>query len=143
MFCPEDQTPLALADWSGHPIHRCPQCEGVALPGTLLREVRAFAALELHKQQDHTAHALACPVDGKMMKELAYKDVALCACPQCYGLWLDAQHMPRLAALVAPSGTPDLSKIGQSLGTLNDAGPGSRVLGVLGVLGHGPGAIAP
>jgi len=92
----------------------------VAVPGTLLREVRAFAALEMHKQQGVSAAALACPVDGQTTKALSYKGVALCACPQCYGLWLDAEQLTRLLALVAPPTVPDLSRIGQNLGTLRD-----------------------
>lgn len=120
LLCPVDRAALAVAAWNDHAIHRCPQCLGVAVPGTLLREVRAFAALEMHKQQGVSAAALACPVDGQTTKALSYKGVALCACPQCYGLWLDAEQLTRLLALVAPPTVPDLSRIGQNLGTLRD-----------------------
>jgi Zn-finger nucleic acid-binding protein len=130
MLCPVDDTQLAPGSLGGHRIHHCPQCLGVSLSGTLLREVRAHAALQLHKQGD-TAGARPCPEDGRAMKALDYKGVTMCACPQCLGLWLDAGQLSRLLALVEPSKQADLSKIGQSL----QAMPGNSAFDNLGGLG--------
>jgi Zn-finger nucleic acid-binding protein len=114
MLCPIDDAQLAPGSFNGHQLHRCPKCLGVSLSGTLLREVRAHAALQLHKQAD-TAGIRPCPADGKAMKPLNYKGVAMCACPQCLRLWLDAGQLAQLLELVEPPKQEDLSKIGLSL----------------------------
>jgi Zn-finger nucleic acid-binding protein len=118
MLCPVDNTTLQTASFGAYPIHRCPQCLGVSVKGDVLREVRAYAALELQKQQGVAATVRPCPHDGKAMKSLGYKGVAMCACQQCLGLWLDAGQFSRLLDLLEPPKQADLSKIGQSLPTI-------------------------
>lgn len=120
MLCPADDSPLTVASVGGHLIHRCPQCLGAALSGTSLREVRAHAALQMHKQADSPGNQ-TCPADGKAMKPLNYKGVAMWACPQCLSLWLEAGQLSRLLELVQPHRPADLSKIGQHLGTMSDS----------------------
>jgi Zn-finger nucleic acid-binding protein len=115
MLCPLDRSPLAESSFEGHPIHRCPQCSGVSVSGSLLREVRAHTALELHKGQGDASVALTCPSDGTAMKGLEYKKVPVCTCPQCFRLWLEPGTLSRLLDIVAPPRQEDLSRIGHSL----------------------------
>jgi Zn-finger nucleic acid-binding protein len=114
MLCPVDDAQLTAASFGGHQIYRCPQCQGVSLSGTLLVQLRAHTALQLHKQRDSVG-VQPCPVDGQSMKPIDYKGVAMCACRQCLGLWLEAGQFSRLLELVEPPRQAELSKIGQSL----------------------------
>ncbi len=126
MLCPVDDSELLVASFGGYPIHRCAQCLGVAVSGSLLRDVRAYAALEMHKKQGDAPSVRPCPTDAKAMRALEYKGVAMCVCKQCLGLWLDAGQLSRLLELMGPPKQEDLSKIGQSLTTMrSSAGPSS------------------
>ncbi|WP_187358797.1 TFIIB-type zinc ribbon-containing protein [Pseudoduganella aquatica] len=69
-------------------------------------------ALQLHQQRD-SAGVQPCPVDGQAMKPIDYQGVAMCACRQCLGLWLEAGQFSRLLELVEPPRQADLSNIGQ------------------------------
>ncbi|MDR7048585.1 Zn-finger nucleic acid-binding protein [Duganella sp. 3397] len=88
LLCPADDTPLQASASSGYGVHRCPQCLGVSVAGSVLPAVRAHAALTLHQQPDQPARVRPCPHDGKMMKPLPYKGIEMDACPECRGLWL-------------------------------------------------------
>lgn len=121
MLCPVDDSPLVVASYEGYPIHRCPQCLGVSVSGSLLRDVRAHTALGLHKGQGDTSLARPCPSDGTAMKQLAYKRIPVCACPQCLRLWLEAGTLSRLFDVVAPPRQEDLSSIGQSLSEMGNS----------------------
>jgi Zn-finger nucleic acid-binding protein len=126
MLCPVDDSELLVASFGGYQIHRCTQCLGVSVSGNLLRDVRAYAALEMHKKQGDVQSVRPCPTDAKVMKALEYKGVAMCVCPQCFGLWLGASQLSRLLELVGPPKQADLSKIGQSLTTMRSSvGPSS------------------
>lgn len=118
MLCPVDDSELKAASFGGYQIHRCPQCLGASVDGTVLRDVRAYVALELHKQHGTAASVRPCPKDAVAMKTLCYKGLALCACPQCLGLWLDAGQLSRLLELAGPPRQTDLSTIGDSLATI-------------------------
>jgi|SRR5450830_320600 len=118
MLCPIDGSELLITSVAGYNIYRCAQCSGVAVGGNLLRDVRAYAALKMHKTQADTPTDRHCPTDAKAMKALEYKGVKMCVCPQCLGLWLDVGQLSRLLELVGPPKQEDLSKIGQSLTTL-------------------------
>jgi len=111
MLCPADDTPLAASASNGYEVHRCPQCLGVAVAGNVLPAVRAYAALELHKQPDQPAHVRPCPRDGKMMKSLRFKGVSMDVCPECRGLWLEAGQLPRLLEVTRPAGPVDLGRL--------------------------------
>lgn len=115
MLCPVDDAELKAGSFSGYEIHRCPQCLGASVNVNVLRDVRAYVALELHKQQAPNASMRPCPKDGTAMKSLIYKSVPLCACPQCLRLWLDKGELARLLELAGPARQPDLSTIGQRL----------------------------
>ncbi len=121
MLCPVDDSELLVASFGGYQVYRCKQCLGVAVSGNLLRNVRAYAALELHKKHSDAPGVQPCPTDAKAMKSLEYKGVAMCVCPQCLGLWLKAGQLSRLLELVGPPEQTDLSKIGQSLTTLRSS----------------------
>ena len=120
MLCPVDDSVLKVASFGGYQIHRCPQCLGASVNGTVLRDVRAYVALELHKQHGTAASVRPCPKDATAMKTLSYKGLALCACPQCLGLWLDAGQLSRLLELSGPPRQTDLSAIGDSLATISN-----------------------
>jgi Zn-finger nucleic acid-binding protein len=130
MHCPVDDSPLISAQLGGCDVHRCAQCSGVAVNGNLLREVRAYAALKLHREHGDVVNAWHCPTDGKAMKVLAYKGIDMCACPQCLGLWLEADQLSRLMELVRPPKQADLSKIGQGLTTIRGSATGSDIAGL-------------
>ena len=132
MLCPVDDSQLKVGSSRGHQIYHCRQCLGGLLNGNALREVRAYAALELHKQQGEATSVRPCPTDGKAMRSLEYKGVAMRVCPQCFGLWLDAAQLSRLLELASPPTQANLSKIGQSLTTM----PRSSAPGRLEELGH-------
>lgn len=121
MLCPVDDSELLVASFGGYQVHRCTQCLGVAVSGNLLRDVRAYAALEMHKKRDDAPSVRPCPTDAKAMKVLEYKGVAMFVCPQCLGLWLAPGQLSRLLELVGPPKQADLSKIGQSLTTVRSS----------------------
>ena len=129
MLCPIDDIRLEPASTGGYQIHRCPQCQGVSLGGTVLREVRAHMALRLHKHKG-VAGILPCPSDGKAMKALEYKGVQMCACPQCLGLWLGAAQFSLLQEVIEPPKQADLSKIGRGLSTISDHSIADSVAGI-------------
>lgn len=114
MHCPVDDSPLVVASYEGYPIHRCPQCLGVSVSGSLLREVRAYTSLELHKGRGDKSLTRPCPSDGTLMRRLEYKGIPLCACPQCIRLWLDAGTLSRLLNVVTQPRQEDLNRIGQN-----------------------------
>lgn len=118
--CPVDHAELDAGSFGGYRIDRCPQCLAAAVNGNLLRDVRAFLALELHKRQG-CASALLCPNDGTAMKTLGYKGVVMDACPRCLGLWLAAGQWSRLLELAGPPRQTDLSTIGRSLARIPNA----------------------
>ena len=111
MLCPADDTPLAASASNGNEVQRCPQCLGVAVAGNVLPAVRAHAALELHKQPDQPARVRPCPRDGKMMKSLPYKNIAMDVCPECRGLWLEAGQLPQLLELVQVARPVNLGRL--------------------------------
>ena len=115
MLCPVDDAELKAGSFGGYEIHRCPLCLGASVNSNLLRDVRAYVTLALHKQEAPAASLRPCPKDGRAMKSLSYKGVPLCACPQCLRLWLDQGKLSRLLELAGPARQTDLSAIGQSL----------------------------
>lgn len=115
MLCPVDDSELLVDSFGGYQVHRCAQCLGVAVSGNLWRDVRAYAALEIHKNRGDALSVRPCPTDAKAMKVLEYKGVAMFVCPQCLGLWLVFDQLSRLLELVGPPKQANLSKIGQSL----------------------------
>lgn len=118
MLCPVDDSELKAASFGGYQIHRCPQCLGASVNGTVLRDVRAYVALELHRQQGTAASVRPCPKDATAMKTLSYKGLVMCACPQCLGLWLDAGQLSRLLEMAGPPKQTDLSTFRDSLATI-------------------------
>jgi Zn-finger nucleic acid-binding protein len=131
MLCPVDGSDLSLASVSGYQMHRCVQCMGVSISGSLLRDVRAYAALEMHRRRTDVPGGRTCPSDGMAMRMLVYKGVAMEACPQCLGFWLDACQLPCLLELTGPPKYADLSKIGQRLPTLRSGVSTSDVDGLV------------
>jgi Zn-finger nucleic acid-binding protein len=128
MLCPVDHTQLSADNSGAYPLHRCTRCSGISLKGNLLRDVRAYAALKLHRQQADAAvpGTRRCPSDGKAMKPLFYKGATMHACPQCYGLWLAADQLPRLLELAGPPARTDLPPTGQSLAPMPGNATSSR-----------------
>lgn len=118
MLCPVDDAVLVAGSAGGHAVHRCPQCAGVAFAGTQLREVRAHAALQLHRQSGESIRTRPCPLDGAKMQTLRYKNVALDACPRCYGLWVEQGRVQQLLDSVKVESSPDLSRLGVQLSML-------------------------
>jgi len=49
MHCPLDAKTLHPAAFTTRLVHRCPQCAGVFVPADVLKEIRTFPAIELHK----------------------------------------------------------------------------------------------
>lgn len=125
MRCPVDHSELLSDSLAGYQVHRCGQCCGVALNGNALRDVRAFAALKMHKQEGGAADVGPCPADSSAMMALEYKGVFMCVCSQCLGLWLTPGQWTRLLELVEQPKQTDLSKIGQSLSALPDCSLGA------------------
>ena len=111
LLCPADDTPLQASASSGYGVHRCPQCLGVSVAGSVLPAVRAHAALTLHQQPDHPARVRPCPHDGKMMKPLPYKGIEMDVCPECRGLWLEAGQLPRLLEKVQIAAPVNLGRL--------------------------------
>ncbi|RZT08626.1 hypothetical protein SAMN05216319_2959 [Duganella sp. CF402] len=111
MLCPVDHSELLMDSVDGYQVHRCVQCSGVALSGKLLRDVHAYAALKMHKQQGGVADVGPCPADSQAMMTLDYKGVAMCACPQCLNLWLSHDQWVRLLDMVGPPKQTDLSGV--------------------------------
>lgn len=118
MLCPVDDSTLLASGFGGVTSHRCPQCLGAYVPGNLLREVRAHAALELHRQRDDGGRVRPCPGDGTMMKPLHFKGIDLDICPDCHGVWLAAGQVSRLLELVQPARPANLNNV-----TLNGSPP--------------------
>lgn len=114
MLCPVDDAKLQAASFDGHQIHRCPQCQGVAVTGKDFREARAHAAQHMQAPVQDATRARPCPADGTAMRQLSFKDVPMCACPKCYGLWLDAGQFSRLAAIAGPASLAAGAAIAQS-----------------------------
>jgi Zn-finger nucleic acid-binding protein len=115
MRCPVDHSELLPDSLAGYQVHRCGQCLGVALNGNALRDVRAFTALKMHKQQGEAADIGPCPADSSAMVALEYKGVAVCACPQYLGIWLNRDQWTRLLDIVGPPKQTDLSGVLQGL----------------------------
>lgn len=135
MLCPVDDSILLASGFGGVTSHRCPQCLGTYVPGNLLREVRAHAALELHHQPEASGRVRPCPGDGKMMKPLHFKGIDLEVCPACHGVWLAAGQMSRLLELVQPARPAHLNNLPRAGSApeksgfdVNDAVDGIRLL---------------
>lgn len=121
MLCPIDGSELSAALVNGYQIHRCVRCTGVSINANLLREVRAYAALDMHRRPNVEAGNLNCPADGMPMKMLVYKGIAMDVCPRCFGLWMEVRQLVSLLKLAGPPKHADLSKIGQQLPTLRSS----------------------
>lgn len=109
MKCPIDQIELIPSRVAGHAVQRCVQCAGIYYHGASLRAPRAHAAMAMHSATAVLEAAVTCPRDGATMKMLTYQGVALCACPQCSGLWLAAGQFSRLLDVAGLSGQNSLA----------------------------------
>jgi Zn-finger nucleic acid-binding protein len=121
MFCPIDDAKLEAASVSGYPIHRCPQCQGIAVSGENFREAQVNAALQIDAAAAPTDLRRSCPADGTGMRALNFKDVAMCACPKCYGLWMDTGHFSRLVAIAGPASLVAAAAIAQPVPAQDNA----------------------
>jgi Zn-finger nucleic acid-binding protein len=118
LHCPSDQTILWSETISSVPVHLCASCHGISLPGDAFREIRAAAALVMHKHRAAQApqvQGLRCASDGQPMLPLEYKGVKVLVCSKCYGVWLDREKLETLVGLVGVPRKSDLSKLGAHL----------------------------
>jgi Zn-finger nucleic acid-binding protein len=94
------------------------------------KEIRAYAALKAHRLKSRTddaaslphSNGLCCLNDGQPMMHLKFKGIEFSACSSCFSLWLEQGQLEQLIAAIGISGKTDLSRIGNSLATVNNKG---------------------
>lgn len=111
--CPVCTFPLSLATTNGVVVHHCRRCTGTFVD--LKASTAAFGGLgnpgtweAEHIPRGPEARRLCCPADGQVMNawhvQSAQAGVVVDVCPDCAGLWLDAQEGDKLARIMREKG---------------------------------------
>ena len=110
MDCPRCQGPLRSTYLGAGTADRCPSCHGLWVSRDDFREAAEAAdeeagwlAFELWNDAERFRGApgdLPCPACEKPLPRLAYGDaeVQVDVCPDCNGVWLDADELERTVA---------------------------------------------
>ncbi|MBR7746019.1 zf-TFIIB domain-containing protein [Undibacterium baiyunense] len=130
MYCALDQSTLNPIPIGNYVVHQCGTCSGTFVPGDFFREVRAKAALEIHKEKSkgikksaQQQAKVACPKDESQMISLLFKGVEIDICSKCFGVWLDRGEYDKLIAYLGFPHKSDPLKASGCLGTLSISNP--------------------
>ena len=97
MNCPKDFTSLDRSVAHGQDVGRCPDCNGIWIPGpaidTLLGPGERLKLRSLCSARDSD---LICPHDHKQLGEARIAGMMIDLCPVCNGLWLDHHELEKL-----------------------------------------------
>ena len=110
MNCPRHQKELAHQHAENHSLHRCPECEGVWLPGETIDVLLGSGEkLKLRSLCSARESDLTCPNDGHKLGEGKVGGVTVDFCLHCNGLWLDAGELETLRKRkpIAPYKAPE------------------------------------
>ena len=85
----------------GLSAHRCQLCHGVFIPGGFFREVKAQAALQVHREiagytPNLNASPRLCPKRCTTMMLMQIKGIEIDVCPHCDGIWLDSGELEKM-----------------------------------------------
>lgn len=118
MRCPNCDQSLRPAQYEGTTIHACDGCHGEFVESESLREIvntreQAFSRDLQQAIRDHrpsfgvppgaTERSLACPSCDMPMDVLNYSSdtaVMVDRCPSCAGVWLDADELAHIQAIL-------------------------------------------
>jgi Zn-finger nucleic acid-binding protein len=123
MYCPVDQSRLQEKLVEGLSAHRCQLCHGIFIPGDFFRQVKAQAALQVHREiagntpNLHTPRL--CPKRCTTMMLMHIKGIEIDVCPHCDGIWLDSGELEKMILQFGLPTKHRLEKIGNSLTTVD------------------------
>ncbi len=130
MNCPKHFTSLDRSMVHGQETGRCPDCNGIWVPGPAVDTLLGPGELlKLRSLCSARLSDLICPHDHKQLGETRIAGVTLDLCPTCNGLWLDHGELEKLRA------RPRMKQSAMA-GALRAEGE-SRSLGVLDVVSEG------
>lgn len=101
--CPRDRTPLVAKEAPGTrvTVDECPKCSGLFLDKNELAKLTGDRKLNEYlrdKVGDDSDSQLVCPACGGIMDAELVGEITVDVCLTCFGLWLDAGELDRLAA---------------------------------------------
>jgi Zn-finger nucleic acid-binding protein len=97
MNCPRHAVALIDFREKNREIERCPECEGLWVPGRLIDPlIRPGQKKILRGMCKEHRTTLACPHDGVALGEAKIRGVTIDFCPNCNGVWLDAGELKHL-----------------------------------------------
>ncbi len=90
MKCPRHQTDLKRHLINNHEVYKCPECEGLWVPGPVIDNLLgAGQMLQLRSLCSVRESDLHCPSGCGKLHEGKIGPVTLDLCQDCGGLWLD------------------------------------------------------
>lgn len=97
--CPRDRSLLAQQKLDGVTVDVCPTCSGAFFDADELGRVTGDKELAKYLAEVHgkASSPMVCPACGGLMDLDKVDGVEVDHCTSCYGVWLDAGEMDRLA----------------------------------------------
>ena len=123
MNCPVDHSRLQEKLVEGLSTHRCHLCHGIFIPGDFFREVKAQAALQVHREiagytPNLNASPRLCPKRCSTMMLMHIKGIEIDVCPQCDGIWLDSGELEKMILQFGLPKKHSLEKVDNKLATI-------------------------
>ena len=89
--CPLDGLGLMIANSDG--ACRCPQCDGLWLPGPLISNCVGNEVTKALKGTRGEATPLTCPDDQLNLTKIRFHGIDLDLCTECCGVWFDRKDL--------------------------------------------------
>jgi Zn-finger nucleic acid-binding protein len=122
MYCPVDQSRLHEKLVEGLSSHRCQLCHGIFIPGDFFRQVKAQAALQVHREIAGNTPNLntprLCPKRCSTMMLMHIKGIEIDVCPHCDGIWLDSGELEKMILQFGLPKKHVLEKLDNKLATI-------------------------
>ena len=99
LHCPHDASALQPILFRSGKLHHCHRCQGSFLPGEVVSQVPRIERWFAHRRggaRGLPPGEIQCPHGHGIMLLLKLESHQLDICPDCHGIWFDAQELQRL-----------------------------------------------
>ena len=113
--CPVCKIPAYTGAVAGLEVLHCAECEGAAIKREVMMKMQPGGPKDYVKSAEERAHQkppyfekrtkppiMACPFDGKRMKEVKIGPMKVDQCEKCDTLWLDGGKLGHLNDIIGP-----------------------------------------